>query len=248
MTVTQGSRLARASARAQPLADGWEDAGGQGDSVISLPRPAREAGLGGEPAREAGLGGAPAREAGLGGAPAPDPRPGRAPLRILPTEHLERRARRRRARLTLTVAASLVAGSLLGVVAINVMIAQDQLRLDRLDVQRNAALAHRSQLQLQLAQLQSPARIVAQAEQRLGMVVPSTLTYLSGNGSPVQATAGGAVPPPLPAPSPPAASPTSPVTGATAPAGSSTPAAPARAAPPPPSPTTPSTVPDSSHR
>jgi hypothetical protein len=108
--------------------------------------------------------------------------------------------------------------SLLGVVAINVMIAQDQLRLDRLDAQRNAALAHRGQLQLQLAQLQAPARIVAEAEQRLGMVVPSKLIYLSGNGAPVQTTSGGGVPAPLPPPaSPPAASPP-PASGPPAPA------------------------------
>jgi cell division protein FtsB len=238
VTVTPGPRLAPASARAAPLVDGWEDSGGRGDSVITLPRPAREA----------GLGGAPAREAGLGGAPAPDPRPARAPLRVLPTEHLERRARRRRARLTLTVAASLVAGSLLGVVAINVMIAQDQLRLDRLDAQRNAALAQRGQLQLQLAQLQAPARIVAQAEQRLGMVVPPKLTYVSGNGAPVQSTAGGAVPLPLPPPSPPAATPTSPVTVATPPTASSPPPSAARAGPAPPPSTTPSTVAGSAHR
>jgi cell division protein FtsL len=189
---------------------------GQRDTVITLPRPAREA--------------------ALGGAPAPDVRPERAPLRVLPTEHLERRARRRRARLTLTVAASLVAGSLLGVVAINVMISQDQLRLDKLDAQRNAALAHRGQLQLQVAQLQSPARIVAQAEQRLGMVVPSKLTYVSGNGAPVQTTGGGAIPSPVPPPSPPATSPTPPAPSAK----------PAPPAPPPP--TTASTVPGSSHR
>ncbi len=161
--------------------------------------------------------------------------PARTPLRVLPSEHLERRARRRRARLTLTVAASLVAVSLLGVVAINVMIAQDQLRLDRLDAQRNVALAHRGQLQLQLAQLQSPARIVAQAEQRLGMVVPSKLTYVTGNGAPVQTTAGGAVPAPLPpAATPPPATPPPAAPGAagsspptTAPAARATPAPPA---------------------
>ncbi|HEX6476242.1 MAG TPA: hypothetical protein VF005_03130, partial [Acidimicrobiales bacterium] len=118
MTVTQGPRLAPG--------DQWDDTGHEVQSVITLP----------PPAQEAGLGGAPARQADPGGVPAPHPRPGRAPLRVLPTEHLERRARRRRARLTITVAASLVAGSLLGVVALNVMIAQDQLRLDRLDAQR----------------------------------------------------------------------------------------------------------------
>jgi hypothetical protein len=99
-----------------------------------------------------------------------------------------------------------------------------------------------------LAQLQSPARIVAQAEQRLGMVVPSRLTYLSGSGAPVQTTGSGAVPPPLPAPSPPAASPTSPAAGAPAPAGPSTPPGPARAGPASPPSTTPSTVSGSSHR
>jgi cell division protein FtsB len=164
--------------------------------------------------------------------------PARVPLRVLPSDHFERRARRRRARLTLTVAASLVAVSLLGVVAINVMIAQDQLHLDRLDVQRNAALAHRGQLQLQLAQLQAPARIVAEAEQRLGMVVPSKLTYLSGNGAPVQTTGGGSVPAPLPPPpAPPAAAP---APAAPAPAAGSAPPTTA-----PTTPTTPTTTPPS---
>ena len=180
--------------------------------------------------------------------------PTRTPLRVLPSDHLERRARRRRARLTLTVAASLVAVSLLGVVAVNVMIAQDQLRLDRLDSQRNAALAHRGQLQLQLAQLQSPARIVAQAEQRLGMVVPSKLTYVAGNGAPVQTTAGGAVPAPLPpAAAPPAAAPPAAAPPAAAPppaAGSAPPttAPAARATPAPPASPNHATVSGSSQR
>jgi cell division protein FtsL len=216
VTVTQGPRLASA--------DQWDDAERQVDSVITLPR---------------------AREAGLGGTPAPHPRPARTPLRVLPTEHLERRTRRRRARLTLTVAASLVAGSLLGVVAVNVMIAQDQLRLDRLDAQRNAALDHRGQLQLQVAQLQSPARIVAQAEQRLGMVVPSKLTYLSGNGATVQTTGGGAIPAPLAPPSPPSTGPSPPATGPSPPATGPSPPA---TGPAPPAPTTPSSVPGSAHR
>jgi cell division protein FtsL len=142
----------------------------------------------------------------------------------------------------------LVAASLLGVVAINVMIAQDQLRLDRLDVQRNAALAQSGQLQLQVAQLQSPARIVAQAEQRLGMVVPSKLTFLSGNGAPVQTTGSGAIPPPLAPPSPPATSPASPPAGATPSAASSTPPGHAGAGAASPPTTTPATVSGSSHR
>jgi hypothetical protein len=161
------------------------------------------------------------------------------PLRVLPDEDLEARARRRRTRLTITVAAGLVALSLLGVVAINVMISQDQLRLDRLDVQRDAALARHGDLQLKVTQLQAPARIVGEAEQRLGMVAPSKLTYLTGNGAPVQTTGGGAPPaplqptppppqpppaqpqpPPTPTPAPPAAATTQPAAG-TAPAGGS---------------------------
>ncbi|HEX6475705.1 MAG TPA: hypothetical protein VF005_00400, partial [Acidimicrobiales bacterium] len=90
-------------------------------------------------------------------------------------------------------------------------------------------------LQLQVAQLQSPARIVAQAEQRLGMVVPSKLTFLSGNGAAVQTTGGGAIPPPLAAPSPPATSPAPPASSAKPP-------------PPAPQPAAPATVPGSAHR
>ena len=206
MTATRGPKLLHASARAAPLPDTWEVGGGIRPAPESTPR------------------GWPGDSAGAAA-------PARAPLRVLPVEHLERRARRRRTRLTLTVAASLVAVSLLGVVAINVMIAQDQLRLDRLDAQRNAALAHRGQLQLQLAQLQSPARIVAEAEQRLGMVVPSKLTYLSGNGSPVQTTAGGSLPAPLTPPAPPPPAPAPPSTG-----------------PAPPTSVNPTTVPGASHR
>jgi cell division protein FtsL len=139
------------------------------------------------------------------------PRPTLVPLRVLPDEDLEARARRRRTRLTITVAAGLVALSLLGVVAINVMISQDQLRLDRLDAQRDAALARHGDLQLKVTQLQAPARIVGEAEQRLGMVVPSKLTYLTGNGAPVQTTGGGAPPAPIqPAPPPPQAPPAQP--------------------------------------
>jgi hypothetical protein len=230
VTATHGPRLLHASARAEPLPDTWDGLERQGEAVLTLPRPAREASPGGWPGDEA----------------SPAPAPARAPLRVLPSEHLERRARRRRARLTLTVAASLVAGSLLGIVAINVMIAQDQLRLDRLDAQRNAALAHRGQLQLQLAQLQSPARIVAEAEQRLGMVVPSKLTYLSGNGAPAQTTAGGALPAPLPPPAPPPPASPPPAASPPPPSGSSPPttAPPATA---PPASANPATVSGSSH-
>jgi cell division protein FtsL len=180
------------------------------------------------------------------------PRPTLVPLRALQDEDLEARARRRRTRLTITVAAGLVALSLLGVVAINVMISQDQLRIDRLDAQRDAALARHGDLQLKVTQLQAPARIVGEAEQRLGMVVPPKLTYLSGSGAPIQTTGGGAPPaplappppppppqapqpqpqpPPTPTPAPPASGTTQPAAG-TAPAGGSpTPAGQPGAAP-----------------
>ena len=87
MTATRGPKLLHASARAAPLPDTWEVGGGIWPAPESTP------------------GGWPGDTAGAAA-------PARAPLRVLPVEHLERRARRRRTRLTLTVAASLVAVSL----------------------------------------------------------------------------------------------------------------------------------------
>lgn len=72
---------------------------------------------------------------------------------------------------------------LLGVVAAHAMLAQSQLRLDRLDQRLASEFALHQRLELQVAQLSSPTRILSVAQQQLHMVVPSSVTYLhSGTG------------------------------------------------------------------
>lgn len=64
-------------------------------------------------------------------------------------------------------------------VAIHVLLAQNQFELDRLDTRSSAAEAQYDRLRLQVAQLESPERVVATAEGRLGMVQPPKITYLT---------------------------------------------------------------------
>jgi len=73
------------------------------------------------------------------------------------------------------VAAVVLAG--LAVVAGHVLVARDQLRLDRLDGEVAAATLRNEQLRLEVAELSAPARLAA-AARRLGLEVPSSVTYL----------------------------------------------------------------------
>ena len=65
----------------------------------------------------------------------------------------------------------------LAVVAGHVLVARDQLRLDRLDGEVAAATLRNDQLRLEVAELSAPARLAA-AARGLGLVVPSSVTYL----------------------------------------------------------------------
>ncbi len=116
-------------------------------------------------------------------------RPGRKPgrpgrdsavrhLRVVSARELTPRARRRRAMALLIGLVMLVSAGLFAVVVAHVVLTQNQFRLDRLRQQVATETAKNERLRLEVAQAQSPARIVQMAEQRLGMVVPSTITYL----------------------------------------------------------------------
>jgi hypothetical protein len=59
------------------------------------------------------------------------------------------------------------------------MLAQNQFRLDRLNGRADAEQAQYERLRLQVDQLESPQRIVATAQQKLGMVTPNSVTYLT---------------------------------------------------------------------
>ena len=91
--------------------------------------------------------------------------------------------RARRRRLLVGSAAVVVVTCLLGLVASHVALAQGQFRLERLQQRAAEQQAHYERLRLQVAQLESPSRVVAAAQERLGMVPPPGVTYLSPTGA-----------------------------------------------------------------
>ncbi|HMC41470.1 MAG TPA: hypothetical protein VKI20_00565 [Acidimicrobiales bacterium] len=170
-----------------------------------------------EPPAPSGAAGVQARSAAAAARSAAAPaRPGpaparRPPLRIVGPRELGPRARRRRARALTTAIGALVSALLFGLVVFHVLIAQSQLQLGRLETRALDAQARYDRLRLQVAQLSSPGRIVASAQERLGMVPPPGITYLSpvGPANPVSrpaaltpAASSAQAPPASPAPQP----------------------------------------------
>jgi cell division protein FtsL len=123
--------------------------------------------------------------------PAPAPRRGarRPPLHVVRTERSPL-ARRARARLLGVLVLLVVGVALFGLVASHVALTQGQFQLDRLEVRAAEEQARYERLRLQVAELESPARVVAAAQERLGMVPPPGVTYLSPVG-PTSGTGGG---------------------------------------------------------
>ena len=95
----------------------------------------------------------------------------------------EAAGRARRRRLVAASLALVVAASLLALVASHAALAQGQFRLEKLQRQAAEEQAHYERLRLQVAQLEAPSRVVAAAQQRLGMVPPPGVTYLSPTGA-----------------------------------------------------------------
>lgn len=124
----------------------------------------------------------PARaRSGAGERPAaPRPR-----LRVLDEAQLAARHRRRRVRVALAVASVIAVVGLFGIAVFHVMITQRQFRLEQLETQALQEQARYERLRLRVAELESPARIVAAAQERLGMVPPPGVRYLSPTGAAV---------------------------------------------------------------
>jgi cell division protein FtsL len=99
-------------------------------------------------------------------------------------------ARQHRTRLWLGLAGAAAVIVAFGLVYLHVIAAQRQFTLDDLNTQVTQQEATYQRLRLQVAQLNSPARIVAEAETKLGMVQPSSVTYLTPSGSSASATPG----------------------------------------------------------
>ncbi|MEO7836302.1 MAG: hypothetical protein ABIS21_01520 [Acidimicrobiales bacterium] len=108
------------------------------------------------------------------------PPPARPHLRVLPADQKRKEADRRRlVRQIAAISAVVAALCVFGVVVFHVVLTQNQFRLDRLRSQASTRQAEYDRLRLRVAQLESPDRVVAEAQQRLGMVTPPRITYLT---------------------------------------------------------------------
>jgi cell division protein FtsL len=115
----------------------------------------------------------------------PDARP-RPPLRVVQPH--ERQPRRRNAdakkRTRLIAVSGILLGAVLlfGLVAAHVLLTQNQFRLQRVQRQAAEEQARYERLRAQVAELESPERVVAAAQERLGMVAPNSVKYLTPAG------------------------------------------------------------------
>lgn len=109
-------------------------------------------------------------------APSPRPRPTSRPdhLRVV------RPSERRRARLspvTGVVLTGVLFALLFAVAIAQTMLVQGQVRLDQLDANLTTEQARYQELRKDVAELESPGRVVAAAQEQ-GMVAPNELVYL----------------------------------------------------------------------
>jgi cell division protein FtsL len=81
-------------------------------------------------------------------------------------------------RLALLATAVLTVGTIFGAAIFHVLLIQSEFRLDLLHKEAAKEEARYEKLRLDVAQLSAPERIVATAQQRLGMVVPPQIAYL----------------------------------------------------------------------
>ncbi len=100
--------------------------------------------------------------------------------------------RRRRVRLYGVVLSAFVVAVVFGLVGLHVILAQNQFRLDRLNTEAAAQQAQYEKARLQVDQLSAPARIVATAEGRLGMVPATAVIPLMPSPLPASTAVAGA--------------------------------------------------------
>lgn len=103
-------------------------------------------------------------------------------LRAVPDGYVPLRIRARRRRRLMIFAVAMAAILVLGVAASHAALISGQLHLQELEEQVADQQGRYQRLRLQVARLESPERIVSAAQQRLGMVPPPGITYLSPTG------------------------------------------------------------------
>jgi cell division protein FtsL len=122
--------------------------------------------------------------------PAPRPRRARPELRLVETPVTPAARRRRAGALALAGAAALLV-ALLAVAVAQAVVVERQARLDRLDRALAESTVRYERLRLEVAQQESPARVIERARQELGMVTPEELTHVTPPpGSPPVPAAG----------------------------------------------------------
>ena len=99
------------------------------------------------------------------------------PLRVVPSTPSA--AATARGRRVLAALGGLVALLLFGVVVAHVLLMQGQFELERLQQASASEQATYDRLRLRVAELESPDVVVAAAQARLGMVVPTSIRYLA---------------------------------------------------------------------
>ena len=101
------------------------------------------------------------------GAPAPAPKAVRAARPWMPV----------------LIGAVVACALMLALAAVHSLLVSNQVRLDGLERQVTAEQARYASLRLEVAQLEAPERIVREAQERMGMIAPGTITYLSPSGA-----------------------------------------------------------------
>ncbi|MFP5316961.1 MAG: FtsB family cell division protein [Acidimicrobiia bacterium] len=110
-------------------------------------------------------------------APAPTAEPPRRPLlHVVPEPAAARRLRLLRLGTAVAFLAALF--GLFGVVGLHVLLAQGQGDVQKLSAQVAEQEEVQRRLRLQVAELEAPAKVVAEARERLGMVSPPTVVPL----------------------------------------------------------------------
>ena len=124
---------------------------------------------------------------------APAEQPNRV-LRVVRPTDLSPRARKRRARISAAVTCALLGLGLFATVVFHVVITENQFRLDELRDKAAAEETRYARLRLEVAHLESPKRVVAAAQERLGMVQPEKVSYLSPPATAAEAAGASARP------------------------------------------------------
>ena len=110
-------------------------------------------------------------------------RPARPDLKVVREEQRRRVAVRQRRMRAAFVAGGVLAGGLLfALAAFHAVLVSGQVRLDDLEARVADAQARYAAARLEVAELEAPDRIVAEAT-RIGMVEPPTVTYLAPSGA-----------------------------------------------------------------